>query len=1558
MSRDHSSNSKRRTSTLQPCLMTPQIRSALVACCAFFTVFMAAAPAAPPNPFPLQIDNVGAAGTDNCPLALSPSGWIETEYFYYRITADRTYFLEPFLHLQIQPINGRFHSVGQVRIRREGTPILLYSDSDLSHSLGTRFTYTQDHDRVDLWVHHNAPADTPLNLRITNTADRSANLDWTVTATCTDPEPGNVVVTPAAGLSEETIQDEPFDPVSQTYGFHNRHSRAVTLTNQVTYTGSSADGWVSLSRTHLTLQPDQTGNLVVTISARAASLPTGVHRARVTFTNSADPEEQMVRDITLSVIDNNDPGGGTIVVLGPNGGENLRAGESFPVRWSADPFAGTVQIQCSSGGTALATFTGIANTGEFLWPISSTLSGSQLTLTISSEQDSSIRDQSDDTFTISQGIDHSLQVNVNGPGRVVGDPGSIDCGEVCDDQFPHDQMVTLTATPEPGAFFTGWSGGDCWGTAPCTLKMDQSFRVTANFAETEPLHLLSSVPSNGVTGVDPGDHIWVKFSEPIVLGPTFEQITLVDSNGNTMSRQVVARDNLMIEPSGLEEGTTYTVTLPAGCVASKAGGETLADEYSFSYTTVTQGEPVFFVSAYPRYLREDDRTTVWIWFDRVQDRDRHVSLTSDSRDFNDLAVTIPAGSFGTHVQIEANDDRRHAPHRQATLTATTDSGSSAAVTLNVLDDDRFYNSTLILSGNGHPNNDDNGNGIFEAGEDIDLLLEVFNNTENPIPNVVITVENVGTAPFDLRVLDNGQCDQGTIRPRGYGDCSVSLRASNDLPTGTYFLQVSADSYQNGVPTTHFIQLIRINVVNNSVSNFRVSARDYIFENARPGALYEWDFHTNNQGDGFSEQLPVLQIWEQNNQEEPVLRHQTWAEVPGFNATQHSLTYGFIAPQAPGRYTYWATINPEGPDHIEETSSADNVSEHLVLIVNEPNLAPRITPVGSQVISADQPFSLQMAASDPNPNDLLTFSLLTAPSGITLSPSGLLRWTPHLDQAPATYEVTVRVADNGRPALTTDMRFHIETQRLCDVGAFWRGGQQQVLPGQAFTQTLVVRNSGPHTVENLAVAIPVPTGIVDAQWTAEVTDATLPAVSGNGPVNHQFDLSTGASVTYTLSAMLATEAEARIEYRALLTLPTGYNDLIPANNQAATTIEPIPSDFGDAPTTADTPYPTSLSQNGARHRIVTGVYLGNDVDDDLDGQPSAMAGGDDDDGFDDEDGVLFTSEIRACQTADLTVSASTTGFLDAWLDFNGDGDWQDANEHLFSAQRLNPGANDLVFTVPCDATYSENRYMRFRFSTTGSSQPQGPAANGEVEDYRVTVYEPLPVCPELTLQPENHQVCPGAVVTFQVSADGSAPFTYQWFHDGRPIAGATADRHHLNGTTSTDLGVYECAVTNACGTVFSDQAILAPNGAFTTPLQVAVIALGVEPACFNALPACAEGTVSLIWEDWETGTVLTEDLNPFCPNPQPTQTQHYLLTATDSSGQTDQRLGTILVSPSAIFRDYNGDGENTVEDIHALAPAWRQRQRQDADQDGRICILDFVYINTSGSFPASPLPTRR
>ena len=171
------------------------------------------------------------------------------------------------------------------------------------------------------------------------------------------------------------------------------------------------------------------------------------------------------------------------------------------------------------------------------------------------------------------------------------------------------------------------------------------------------------------------------------------------------------------------------------------------------------------------------------------------------------------------------------------------------------------------------------------------------------------------------------------------------------------------------------------------------------------------------------------------------------------------------------------------------------------------------------------------------------------------------------------------------------------------------------------------------------------------------------------------------------------------------------------------------DFGDAP---DRPYPTWMANNGARHEINPDVYLGRTVDGEPDGQPSGAAQRDDANGIiDDEDGVRFLTPLVPGQIAQVEVIASVDGWLNAWVDFDRDGNWNAGNENIFSAQNVLAGINVLNFQVPVTAEPAPNAtYSRWRFSTTHNfltpDQHADDTPDGEVEDHLAIIDRPVDV----------------------------------------------------------------------------------------------------------------------------------------------------------------------------------------------------------------------------------------
>ncbi len=245
--------------------------------------------------------------------------------------------------------------------------------------------------------------------------------------------------------------------------------------------------------------------------------------------------------------------------------------------------------------------------------------------------------------------------------------------------------------------------------------------------------------------------------------------------------------------------------------------------------------------------------------------------------------------------------------------------------------------------------------------------------------------------------------------------------------------------------------------------------------------------------------------------------------------------------------------------------------------------------------------------------------------------------------------------------------------------------------------------------------------------------------------------------------------------------------------------PAENDLGDAPD----PYPTlNITLNGAKHVISPSIFLGSNIDAENDGQPSPNADGDDNNGTpDDEDGVFISGSFKNGETKTIVVNAHGTGKLNAWIDWNDDGDWSDAGEQIATDLVLADGNNNVNIDVPCTIG-SGFTFARFRYSTNAGLTYEGPASDGEVEDYMVTLDNSNPT-PNVE-DPANQTKCAGEntnQVTFTGSVDGTI---FNWTNNTPSIGLAASGTGNIasfvainNGTTPVTATITVTPSKNGC-----------------------------------------------------------------------------------------------------------------------------------------------------------------
>ena len=122
---------------------------------------------------------------------------------------------------------------------------------------------------------------------------------------------------------------------------------------------------------------------------------------------------------------------------------------------------------------------------------------------------------------------------------------------------------------------------------------------------------------------------------------------------------------------------------------------------------------------------------------------------------------------------------------------------------------------------------------------------------------------------------------------------------------------------------------------------------------------------------------------------------------------------------------------------------------------------------------------------------------------------------------------------------------------------------------------------------------------------------------------------------------------------------------------------------------------------------------------------------------------------------------------------------------------------------------------------GASLNLGPASSANAGTYSVVVSD---ICGDkvtnsvtltvntnvvVTIPPANSTNCPGTTASFSVTASGTG-LTYQWYENTNLLAGQTSNTLTLTNVTATNADTYSVVVSDTCGGIVSNSAVLVVN----------------------------------------------------------------------------------------------------------------------------------------------------
>lgn len=285
--------------------------------------------------------------------------------------------------------------------------------------------------------------------------------------------------------------------------------------------------------------------------------------------------------------------------------------------------------------------------------------------------------------------------------------------------------------------------------------------------------------------------------------------------------------------------------------------------------------------------------------------------------------------------------------------------------------------------------------------------------------------------------------------------------------------------------------------------------------------------------------------------------------------------------------------------------------------------------------------------------------------------------------------------------------------------------------------------------------------------------------------------------------------------------------------------------------------------------------------------------------------------------------STSQFIKTWVDWNKDGDFDDAGEQVYvSGTDTTPVATALDniygFVIP-SGTFPGNYRMRIRtraYCDSGTINSCGSHSSGETEDYTLAVVED---CPAKILSVTGGSAC-GPTNTVNVSATASAGVTeFRWYANatgGTPIA-TTATGNWTTPSIGTTTKYYVTAF-NGCETIHRT-----PVTATILPTTNITVTPSVPEVCGenNVVQITAAGdnvTETLIEQTFESGmapfTVTTPtNTNGGADTPWSVKTSPYVPASTTvwRPALNSGAVGTVGNSFAFTTSDYSSSNIETI-----------------------------------------------
>jgi len=181
---------------------------------------------------------------------------------------------------------------------------------------------------------------------------------------------------------------------------------------------------------------------------------------------------------------------------------------------------------------------------------------------------------------------------------------------------------------------------------------------------------------------------------------------------------------------------------------------------------------------------------------------------------------------------------------------------------------------------------------------------------------------------------------------------------------------------------------------------------------------------------------------------------------------------------------------------------------------------------------------------------------------------------------------------------------------------------------------------------------------------------------------------------------------------------------------------------------------------------------------------------------------------------------------------------------------------------------------------------------------ITYIVPASSPPTITGQPASQTITPDSPFTLSIAATGAGALQYQWYHNGNPIAGATASTFQITAAQVLDSGNYYATVSNSAGTTTSGSASVIVLATPITPPTIVVQPIGQTLSIGSVLNLSVQGNGGSLQYQWLHDALVipgATSANFQIASVQMSDAGHYAVRVSNSAGTVSSTTVTVTVN---------------------------------------------------------------